>query len=93
MFKSRGFWYFMMAGAIGGWIFIVAGLIKPFKNESMKKLWKLVAPVFMLGHPVEILISKGIGRAAGISLARTVIKTLVYGFTWWLPVKLGVFKK
>lgn len=92
MIKSKGFWYFMMAGAVCGWVFTVIGLVKPFKNETMKKLWKSTALTWIFGHPLEVLFVRDIGSAAGYSQAMTIIKTIVYGFTWWLPVKLGVFK-
>jgi hypothetical protein len=92
MTKSKGFWYIMMAGAVCGWIFTVAGLVKPFKNETLKKLWKSVAFTWLFGHPLELLVARGVGASSGISPKSTLIKTLVYGITWWLPVKLGVFK-
>ena len=92
MIKSKGFWYILMAGAVCGWIFIVTGLIKPFKNETLKKIWKSVALTWLFSHPLELIVARGIGAAAGISAKSTFIKTIVYGFTWWLPVKLGVFK-
>jgi len=92
MLKSKGFWYLMMAGAVCGWVFTVAGLVKPSRNETLKKLWKSVALTWVVGHPLELLVARGVGAAAGISPARTVFKTLVYGITWWIPVKLGVFK-
>ena len=37
MLKSKGFWYLMMAGAVCGWVFTVAGLVKPFRNETDRK--------------------------------------------------------
>jgi uncharacterized protein YhhL (DUF1145 family) len=92
MLKSRGFWYLMMAGAVLVWVFIVAGLVRPFRNETLKRLWKSVALTWLMGHPLELVLSRGIGAAAGVSPAKTLIKTMVYGFTWWLPVRLGVFK-
>jgi hypothetical protein len=92
MLKSRGFWYLMMAGAVCGWLFIITGLVKPFKNETLKKIWKSVAMTWIFGHPLELAVSRGIGAAAGIAPVKTIVKTIIYGFTWWLPVKLGVFK-
>ncbi|HQI81662.1 MAG TPA: hypothetical protein PLR71_08890 [Deltaproteobacteria bacterium] len=92
MLKSRGFWYLMMAGAVLGWVFIVVGLVRPFRNETLKKLWKSLALTWLVGHPLELVLSRGIGAAAGVSPAHTLVKTIVYGFTWWLPVRLGVFK-
>jgi hypothetical protein len=42
---------------------------------------------------VELLTSIPIGKKAGISTGTTVLKTLVFGFTWWLPVKMGILDK
>jgi len=92
MIKTKGFWYLMMAGAVCGWIFTVTGLVRPFRNETLRRIWKSVALTWLFGHPLELLVAKGIGAAAGFAPGRTVVKTLVYGITWWLPVKLEVFK-
>jgi uncharacterized protein YhhL (DUF1145 family) len=92
MLKSKGFWYLMMAGAVCGWIFTVTGLVKPFKNETLKKLWKSVAFTWLFGHPLELLVSRGVCAAAGITPRKALIKTIIYGITWWLPIKLGIFK-
>jgi hypothetical protein len=40
-----------------------------------------------------LILSIPIGKKAGISTGTTVLKTLLFGFTWWLPVKMGVIDK
>jgi hypothetical protein len=93
MLKSKGFWYLMMGGALAGWAFAISGLLKPFEKEQIKKIWKKIFLVWVFGHPLELPLSLRIGKAAGLSPARIVLKTLLFGFTWWLPLKLKVFKK
>ncbi len=93
MFKSKLLWYGMMLGAIGGWIFSIYGIAKPLKDENLKKVWKSILATWALGHPIELLISTRIGKGLGLSRTRTIAKTLLFGFTWWLPLKLGVIKK
>ena len=93
MFKGKLFWYTMMAGAIGGWIIGISGLVRPSKNDVIKKGQQAVLCIWALGHPLELLISSRVGKKMGVSLLRTTIKTLLFGFTWWLPLKLGVVKK
>ncbi|MCD6570984.1 MAG: hypothetical protein J7L53_09815 [Deltaproteobacteria bacterium] len=93
MLKVRYFWYVMMIGAVGGWIFSILGLVRPSENDTMKKIQKSILYTWALGHPLELLVSLGIGKKMGLSLLRTVTKTLLFGFTWWLPLKLGVIKK
>jgi hypothetical protein len=83
----------MMMGAIGGWILGVSGLVRPSKNEVIKKGQQAILCIWALGHPLELLISSRVGKKMGVSLLRTTIKTLLFGFTWWLPLKLGVIKK
>lgn len=90
--SSRYFWYVMMTGAIIGWLFALYGLIVPFTDETVHLIWLIVLIVWVIGHPLELPISMPIGKKAGLSKQRTVIKTILFGFTWWLPVKLGVFK-
>jgi hypothetical protein len=93
MLKSKSFWYLLMAGALGGWAISIAGLVKPIKDEDLKKIWKGIFCTWAFGHPLELGLALGIGRSRGLSTLRTAIKTLLFGFTWWLPLKLGVIKK
>jgi hypothetical protein len=84
--------YLMMVGALAGWVFAIAGIVRPFKNETLRKIWKSVAFTWVFGHPLELMVSRSIGRAAGIPAVKTVIKTILFGVTWWLPVKLGLIR-
>jgi len=93
MFKTKYFWYTMMMGAIGGWILGISGLVRPSKNEVIKKVQQAVLCIWALGHPLELPVSLMVGKKTGVSLLRTVVKTLLFGFTWWLPLKLGIIKK
>jgi len=94
MFNNKLFWsLFMMPGAILGWIFTIFGFVCPIENETLRILWIVVACIFCIGHPVELLTSIPIGKKAGISTGTTVLKTLIFGFTWWVPVKMGVLDK
>lgn len=93
MLRSKGFWYFMMLGSLAGWAFAVKGKVQPFENEGMKKAWKNVFFGWVLGHPLELALALPIGKSAGLSSMRIVLKTMLFGFTWWVPVFLKVFKK
>lgn len=49
--------------------------------------WYLAAGIFLL-HFAEIFAAGArVGRRAGKSLAASVALTLVFGYTWWLPLK------
>jgi len=53
----------------------------------VKDFWYVVVGIFVL-HLIEVFI-KGIsvGSKAGKSKLYSVIMTLIFGFTWWLPVQ------
>jgi hypothetical protein len=94
MFKNKVFWYlFMMPGAILGWLFIIGGVICPIGNETLRTIWLVIVCVWCIGHPLELILSIPIGKKAGISTGTTILKTMLLGFTWWLPVKMGVLDK
>ncbi|MDP3176660.1 MAG: hypothetical protein Q8M76_02070 [Spirochaetaceae bacterium] len=49
--------------------------------------WYLAAGLFLL-HFVEIFVAGlKVGRRSGKSILVSVILTLVFGYTWWLPLK------
>lgn len=52
-----------------------------------KGFWYIVAGVFAL-HLIEVFV-KGIsvGTKAGKSKSYSIIMTLIFGFTWWLPIQ------
>lgn len=93
MFKRKAFWYFMMIYSLVGWTIAIAGLVKPVKNETLRKAWKGVFCSWVYGHPLELILGFIIGKARGLSSMRIIVKTLAFGFTWWIPLKLGVIKK
>jgi hypothetical protein len=93
MLRSKGFWYLMMAGSLAGWVFAIRGLIRPYEHEGIKRIWKNILLGWVVGHPLELGLAIPAGKAAGISVLKTVLKTMLFGFTWWVPVSLKVFRK
>jgi len=86
--NNKSFWYFLQFGAIvlyavsipfGYWLF-------PCTNLSA---WSIFAGLALL-HTAEITIARKIGSKKNISLLRIVVKTLLFGFTWWRPLKKGI---
>lgn len=45
----------------------------------------------LLLHLGEMKTAFSIGRKKGLSDMRTFLMNLAFGFTWWLPLKKGVF--
>ena len=93
MMKSRMFWRGQMVFAVAGWVFIFWGLMSPFSVAAVRYVWWAVLLLWAGGHPLELFSSVPIGRRAGLSPERTVAMTLVFGITWWIPLKLGVFDR
>jgi hypothetical protein len=89
--NSKIFWQLLKIGAIGLWIIsVISGyLLFP---ESHLKAWSFFIGLVIL-HALELLTTLKIGREKGLSTQTTVTKTLLYGFTWWVPVKKGIFDK
>jgi hypothetical protein len=46
----------------------------------------------MIVHPLELLISYKLGKEKGIATPMIVIKTILFGFTWWFPLKQGILE-
>lgn len=90
MISNKTLWYGIMATVVLGWFFVFLGALFPF--SGMRKLiWFSLIIIMAIGHPIELFISLPIGKKAGFSAEKTVFGTLIFGVTWWLPVKIGVF--
>ena len=51
--------------------------------------WSIFTGLVLL-HTSEITIARKIGSEKNISLLRVAVKTILFGFTWWLPLKKGI---
>ncbi len=88
MLRKKGFWYFLMSGAILLWSAVILLGFVIFPNGA-NVAWLILGALLLL-HCVEIPLSLKIGKAKGLSTAPVVFKTLLFGFTWWVPLKMGV---
>ncbi len=43
-------------------------------------------------HCAEIPVASRVGRERGLSTSRVVVKTVIFGFTWWVALKRGVIE-
>lgn len=93
MLRNRLFWTgFLMPGSLAGWAFVIAGFFVPFEGIA-GIAWLVMLPVWTIVHPLEIIMSYKIGKEKNLSIAWTAVKTILFGFTWWLPLKMGVIDK
>lgn len=92
MLKNKTLWQGLMAGSLLVWAFILIGLVFPISNPAVKNLWIALFLIWGVAHPLELKFSLPVGKAAGLSFGRTVVKTLLFGFTWWVALKWEVVK-
>ena len=90
--KSKGFWYFLMTGAIGLWTAATAtGLYLHFEGAGLSA-WYFLLGVTVL-HLSEIPFVSAMLKDKNIGKGEVAVKTFLFGFTWWVPVKKGVFPR
>jgi len=90
--NNKSFWYSSMAGCVVGWAFVVSGLLCPFAAGSTLKTTWLVITIVLMTHFLELPKAIPIGKQAGASLQKTVVYTIIFGLTWWMPVQRGIIK-
>ena len=89
--NSKGFWYALMAGAIGLWIVVIlVAILVPSISIIAWVVFIALAVLHILEFP---LASKKIADVKGISGSTAFIKTVLFGFTWWLALKKGIVDK
>ncbi len=88
MFEKKEFWYFLMSGALVLWVVVFWLGFFLFPESTTGKAVLPIA-LFVL-HLAEVPLSLKIGKSKGVSRQRVVRNTLLFGFTWWLPLKKGV---
>ena len=91
MTSNKTFWMVLMTGSIGLWALSVVGgqLLFP---ENPLKAWGLFLILIAI-HVSELPGTFKLGRKLGLSRHSVLIKTMLYGFTWWVPLKKGIFDR
>jgi hypothetical protein len=54
--------------------------------------WGLFFALIAL-HCIEMKTALKIGRSKGLTDQRIVIKNMLFGLTWWIPLRRGIFDK
>lgn len=89
MFKNRLFWLFnnfmiLLVHLVG------AGLLfsgaRPW-TDPIILIWLGVVAV----HALEVPMAFSATQEKPQAMFTTVAMTLIFGFTWWLPVRLGIY--
>ncbi len=90
MTGQKWFWYFLMTGAIFlfGISYCIGCLIFP------NALYAAILPAaLLLLHISEIPIARKAASGKDISTGSVILKTILFGFTWWLPLRKGIIRK
>jgi hypothetical protein len=54
--------------------------------------WTLFAALIIL-HLFELRTAFKIGRSKDLTDRRIIIKNMLFGFTWWVPLRRGIFNR
>lgn len=89
--NSKGFWYFLMFGSICLFAFSI-WLGRYLFPDNCLLSWIIFLGLLAL-HIAEIPLSGlRIGREKNIPVPVVIVKTTLFGFTWWLPLKKGIIR-
>ncbi len=79
-----------MMGALGLWLIsLVAGYY--FFPGNHLNAWMFFIILLAL-HASELFVSFKVGKEKNLNSQTIIIKTLIFGFTWWVPVKKGIIE-
>ena len=89
--SKRIFWYGLMTGAVLLWAGSIAlGVYLSSKGNSYA--WLLFG-IILLVHTAENKVSFPLGKRLELSPGLVMVKTLIFGFTWWLPLRRGIIER
>jgi hypothetical protein len=83
--SNQSFWYFLQFGT--GVLCVVSIPSGYWLFPGMNLCAGSICAGLVVLLKAEINIVRKIGREKNILLLRVVVKTLLFGFTWWLPLK------
>jgi len=87
MLDNRGFWLAQNA-ALGLFYLVAIGLLAFGQSHH----WVvLVAAVLLAAHVLELPLAFRVLRGRQASPLRVLLLTVLFGFTWWLPARRGVY--
>jgi Na+/H+ antiporter NhaA len=89
---SKLSWQIQMGISAAVWIFIIYGFIARLSGGTYM-FWVVLAILWGIGHTAELFKSIPIGKKAGVPLPVIIIKTVLFGMTWWKPLDRGIFDK
>jgi hypothetical protein len=89
MTEKRGFWRAMQVGAVLLYVLI---LVTGYTIHQPKSAWILIGLLALL-HLSEIRTALAVGQEKGLSVGYSILMNMLFGFTWWVPLKKGVIER
>ena len=86
--NSKIFWVISMGFVLTIWICLGVIALAPLAGVSF--LARIAFVLLVVTHVLELPIAFAIGREKELKKGRIVFKTLIFGFTWWLPLRKGL---
>ena len=84
--QTRGFWLLLMTGAVG--LYLLGLALAIFSKTPMIGIILLAAILFL--HVLELKTALRVGRAKGMNDRSILLMNMIFGFTWWVPLKNDV---
>lgn len=89
MLRSKIFWRGLMASAVA--LYLLGMILLSIPETRLAGAALLVGLILL--HLAEMKTALKIGRARQLPDTRIYLMNLVFGFTWWLPLKNGILNE
>lgn len=88
MMDSKAFWL-----ANNAVILALYGVAAVLFSQGQDSHWLVIlAAVIVVAHVLEIPLAMKVLKDRHPSMGRLIVGTVLFGFTWWLPAKKGVYQ-
>lgn len=87
MADNKTFWLVANALTLGLHVAGIGCYLAYGAGHSLAMLWLIVVGIHLLELPMAFVAVNNRGIAASTTLAMTI----VFGFTWWVPARRGVY--
>lgn len=72
----------LLLHALGAGLYVTEGF-----DNTLVQLWAIIVVIHVLELPLAFLAV----RDRAIPWSLTIFNTLIFGFTWWVPARRGVY--
>jgi len=83
----------LMLIPVFGWLFILYGLVIPIDNLYIKWMWYIDIFLSVPVHLLQLFIAVPVGKKSGYTKSQSIVLTILFGATWWKPVRQQLVNK